>query len=46
VLDIADIATHWGKTPASPGWNNRYDRDRDVDIVDIMLVAARFGEGC
>jgi hypothetical protein len=48
VLDLADIVSHWAETPASPGWNNRYDRDGDgdVDIVDIMLVAARFGEGC
>jgi hypothetical protein len=48
VLDVAQIASHWGETPASPGWNNRYDRDgdRDVDIVDVMLVVASFGDGC
>lgn len=48
VLDIASIAGHWGETTASPGWNNRYDRDGDgdVDIVDIMLVVQSFGEGC
>ena len=48
VLDIADIAMHWGETTASPGWNNRYDRDGDgdVDIVDIMLVANAFGDSC
>lgn len=48
VLDIAQIAAHWGETTASPGWNNRYDRDGDgdVDIVDIMLVMAAFGNSC
>lgn len=48
VLDIAQIAAHWLETPASPGWNNRYDRDGDgdVDIVDIMLVMAAFGSSC
>ena len=48
VLDVAQIASHWGETPASPAWNNRYDRDGDgdVDIVDIMLVMAAFGDSC
>ena len=48
VLDIADIAMHWGETTASPDWNNRYDRDGDgdVDIVDIMMVTADFGASC
>ena len=48
MLDIADIALHWGETTASPGWNNRYDRDGDgdVDIVDIMMVTNAFGDSC
>ena len=28
VLDVAQVAAHWGETPASPQWNNRYDRER------------------
>ena len=31
VLDIATEASHWLETPASPGWNNRYDRNGDGD---------------
>ncbi|MEZ4771380.1 MAG: dockerin type I domain-containing protein [Caldilineales bacterium] len=48
VLDIASIAMHWGETTASPGWDNKYDRDGDgdVDIVDIMMVANAFGDSC
>ena len=48
VLDIASIAGHWGETTASPGWDNKYDRDGDgdVDIVDIMMVANAFGDSC
>ena len=48
VEDIGTIAAHWGETPASPGWNNRYDRngDNQVDIVDIMLVVGAFGSTC
>ncbi|MEZ4770287.1 MAG: hypothetical protein R2844_17900 [Caldilineales bacterium] len=32
---------HAQETTASPGWDNKYDRDGDgdVDIVDIMMVA-------
>lgn len=48
VEDIGTIAAHWGETNASPGWNNRYDRNGDnvIDIVDIMLVVAAFGSTC
>jgi len=48
VLDVAQVASHWGETPASTAWNNRYDRDGDgdVDIVDIMLVVTGFGDSC
>ena len=48
VEDIGTIAAHWGETPASPGWNNRYDRngDNQIDIVDIMLVVGAFGSTC
>jgi len=48
VEDIGTIAAHWGETPASPAWNNRYDRngDNQVDIVDIMLVVGAFGSTC
>lgn len=48
VEDIAAIAAHWGETIASPGWNNRYDRNDDgvIDVVDIMLVVTAFGSAC
>ncbi|MFZ1710565.1 MAG: hypothetical protein WAW20_18440 [Anaerolineae bacterium] len=48
VEDISAIAAHWGETSASPGWNNRYDRNGDdhIDIVDIMLVVVAFGSTC
>jgi hypothetical protein len=48
VEDIQTVTARWLMTRADPNWDPRYDRDADgdIDIVDIMQVAARWGERC
>jgi hypothetical protein len=50
-VDIADIMLVtgcWNTSAGDPSYEMRYgmDGDGDVDIVDIMLVAAQRGETC
>lgn len=50
-VDLADIgaaAGHWRSLPGSSGWDARFDLDRDddVDVVDVMAVAAMWQTDC
>ena len=44
--DIFAVATHFGQTPGSPGWDPKYDMNGDnyIGIDDIFEVAIHFGE--
>jgi len=48
IADIMAIAIHWRMTEADPDWDPRHDvdLDGDIDIVDIMKVAANWGASC
>ncbi len=48
VEDIVAIATRWGWTNATPGWDPVYDLNGDnkIDIVDITLVTRVWGATC
>ena len=48
VADIQQVASRWRMTDNDPGWEPRYDLDEDgfITVVDIMMVAAHWGEGC
>ena len=48
VVDIAQVALHWGDTLQTAGWDPRYDLDdnQQVDAVDITVIAERWGEVC
>ena len=48
VEDIVAIATRWGWTNTSPGWDPAYDLNGDnrIDIVDITLVTKTWGAMC
>lgn len=48
VIDIAQVALHWGDTLQTPGWDPRYDFDDNevVDTMDIVVIAERWGELC
>ena len=51
VVDVADIqrvASRWRMVDTDPDWNRRYDLNGDgiITIVDIMLVAAHWGDTC
>lgn len=48
IEDIAAIATRWGWTDATPGWDPVYDLNLDdkIDILDIILVTAAWGYTC
>ena len=48
VDDIQQVAGCWHTTETDPNWDARYDvdNDGDVDVVDIMLVAAHWGDAC
>ena len=48
VIDIAQVALHWGDTLQTPGWDPRYDLDdnQQVDAADITVIAERWGEVC
>ena len=48
IYDIQAIVAHWHQQEMDPDWNPRFDLDKNkiVDIVDIMRVAARWGIVC
>ncbi len=48
VEDIQVLVAHWRQRAGEPGWDGRFDLDGDgdVDIVDIMQVATRWGSTC
>ena len=48
VADVMKVANRWRVVDTDPDWNPRYDLDNDgnIDIVDIMLVVAHWGETC
>lgn len=48
VRDVTKAAARWRMTAAHEDWNPDYDfdKDDDVDIVDIMWVVAQWGAGC
>ena len=46
--DLKAITPHWHQQPDDPNWEARFDLNNDgvVNIVDIMRVAAAWGEPC
>ncbi len=46
--DVTLVADRWRTTAADPTWNARYDLapDGTITIVDLMQVAAHWGETC
>jgi PKD repeat protein len=44
--DIFAVASHFGQTPGSPGWDPKYDMNGDnyIGVDDIFEVATHFGE--
>jgi hypothetical protein len=46
--DIKTVADHWRQRSGDSGWEARFDVNGDgvINIVDIMLVSARWGERC
>jgi len=48
VADIMQVASRWRMTDQDPHWHPRFDVDEDgnIDIVDIMRVAADWAETC
>ncbi|MFZ1465970.1 MAG: sulfatase-like hydrolase/transferase, partial [Anaerolineae bacterium] len=48
VIDVAQVAAHWGETPQTPAWDPRYDLDDNlvIDAADMAVIAARWGEIC
>lgn len=46
--DIQQVASRWNTSEGDPGYDPTYDLDNDgdIDVVDIMLVAAHWGETC
>lgn len=48
VSDMMEVASHWRTSEGGPGYDPRcdLDDDGDTDIVDIMLVAAYWGDTC
>jgi hypothetical protein len=48
VEHIIAIATRWGWTNSTPGWDPVYDlsADNKIDIVDIMLLTRMWGGTC
>ena len=48
VADIMEVAGRWRMTDDEPDWDPRYDLNHDgiITVVDIMLVAAHWGDSC
>jgi hypothetical protein len=46
--DVMQVASRWRMTDADPDWAALYDLDSNgiITIVDIMIVAADWGESC
>jgi len=50
-VDIADVmlvASRWHCQSGDDCYDDRYDLDEDgdIDVVDIMLVTAHWGDAC
>ncbi len=48
VIDITQLAVHWGETASMPTWVPRFDLDQNlvIDARDLTLIAERWGEVC
>ena len=48
VQDIQEVASRWRMTDTDPDWDAHYDLNGDgiINVVDIMLVSAHWGETC
>lgn len=48
LADVQEIAGRWGQTSGTSGWDPRFDLDQDgnVDMTDVMLVAAAWEDAC
>lgn len=44
VVDIMEVVARWGSNNSQDGFSNRHDMDRDgdIDVQDVLLVAARW----
>ncbi|MBC8255426.1 MAG: hypothetical protein H8E35_15560, partial [Ardenticatenia bacterium] len=48
VADIMEVASRWRCRSGDDCYHERYDfdKDDDIDVVDIMLVVVHWGETC
>jgi arylsulfatase A-like enzyme len=48
VVDVSQVAAHWGDTAQTPSWDPRYDLDHNdvVDAIDLTIIGERWGEVC
>lgn len=48
MLDVMQVALRWGTVEGDPDYDPTYDLDHDgdIDIVDVSLVAAAYGNTC
>ena len=48
MLDVMQVALRWGTVEGDPDYDPTYDLDHDgdIDIVDVALVAAAYGNTC
>ncbi len=46
ILDIVQVALHYGSKEGEPNWNPRADEniDKQINIIDIVKVAIKFGK--
>ena len=48
IADVMQVGSRWGLEEGDPDYDPRYDLDHDgdIDIVDVALVAAAWGNTC
>jgi len=48
MLDVMQVALRWGTVEGDPDYDPTYDLDHDgdIDIVDVSIVAAAYGNTC